>query len=126
MKVLLDTHALLWWITDDPALGAAARAIVADPANDILVSVASLWEIVVKLRIGKLKADIGMIINSIDADGFRQIGITPVHLSILSGLALHHRDPFDHLLIAQSIAEDAVLLTNDRRADLYPGARLRC
>ena len=61
MKLLLDTHALLWWLADDDRLGTRARALIEDPANDVLVSVASLWEIVVKVRVGKLEADVGEV-----------------------------------------------------------------
>ena len=69
MKFLLDTHALLWWLADDDQLGTAAREVVADPANDILISMVSLWEIVVKVRIGKLQADIEEIYRRCPARG---------------------------------------------------------
>ena len=126
MKLLLDTHALLWWVSDDAALGEPARALIADPANDILVSVLSLWEIVVKSRLGKLEADVAAVEAEIAAQGFRRLDIALPHLTALAGLPQHHRDPFDHLLIAQALAEQATLMSADRRMALYPGAHLPC
>lgn len=120
MKVLLDTHALLWWLSDSPRLDGKARAMISDRAHEILVSVASLWEIMVKIRIGKLQADIAEIEDAIDRQGFRRIAISPDHLKALVLLPVHHRDPFDHLLIAQAISEDATFLTGDRQAEFYP------
>jgi PIN domain nuclease of toxin-antitoxin system len=120
VKLLLDTHALLWWLSDDRRLGAKARGVISDPANDVLVSVAVLWEILVKSRVGKLEADIGAIERALIADGFDRLPITPDHLATLATLPLHHRDPFDHLLIAQAIREDATFLSDDRNAASYP------
>jgi PIN domain nuclease of toxin-antitoxin system len=120
MRCLLDTHALLWWLADDRRLGPHARALIADPAEEILVSVASLWEIVVKMRIGKLEGEIGAIERAIVRDGFQRLAITPAHLATLATLPLHHRDPFDHLLIAQAMTEQAILVSHDGRLSLYP------
>jgi PIN domain nuclease of toxin-antitoxin system len=126
VKLLLDTNALLWWLADDPRLGRAALEAIAEPANDVLVSVASLWEIVVKLRIGKLEADLAAIIEALARDGISLIGIAPAHLAALVTLPTHHRDPFDHLLIAQSIAEGATFVSGDRHAAAYSVTLLRC
>jgi PIN domain nuclease of toxin-antitoxin system len=126
LKVLLDTHAVLWWLTDDDQLGTQARDLIADPGNDILVSVASLWEIVVKVRVGKLKADIEEISKAIELDGFILLAISPVHFRTLGGLPMHHRDPFDHLLIAQAISEEAIFLSQDQNAPKYPVQVIRC
>ena len=120
MKVLLDTNVLLWWLSDAPRLDAQARAMIADPAHEVLVSVASLWEIVIKVRIGKLEADIAAVEETLDRQDFRRLAISPDHLKALAALPTHHRDPFDHLLIAQAIGEDATFLTGDRQAALYP------
>lgn len=120
MRLLLDTHALLWWLSDDPRLSARARDLIAEPANDVLVSVASLWEIVVKTRIGKLEADLPAILAEIGRQGFTLLDLRPAHFLALAGLPTHHRDPFDHLLIAQAIAEDALFLSRDCRVSLYP------
>ncbi len=119
MRLLLDTHALLWWLADDRRLGRRARALVADPGNDILASVVSLWEIVVKIRIGKLQADIGAIERQVAHEGFVRLPILPAHLASLAALPLHHRDPFDHLLIAQARSEGATLISDDRNFAAY-------
>ena len=126
MKLLLDTHALLWWLSDDPKLGAAARDRIMDPANDILVSVASLWEILVKVRAGKLEACIQEILDEMQAQGFSLLQIAPAHLVALAALPMHHRDPFDHLLIAQAIAEKATFLSEDGYTPRYPVPCLPC
>lgn len=118
MRVLLDTHVLLWWLADDARLPASARAAIADPANEVLVSVVSLWEMAVKARIGKLVADMDEILAAVTAGGFTRLGITDAHLHALMGLAAHHRDPFDHLLIAQALAEGAVFCSVDAQAAL--------
>ena len=102
MKCLLGTPALLLWLADDPRLGPSARAVIADPANDILVSVVSLWEIVVKMRAGKLEADIREIADAVEQARFGHLGVGIPHLLTLAGLPINHRDPFDHLLLAQA------------------------
>lgn len=124
MRLLLDTHALLWWLSDDAALGPQARALIADPANDVLVSTASLWEIVMKLRIGKLAADINAVCAGAAADGFATLDIRPAHLSTLAALPAHHRDPFDHLLLAQARAEGLAFVSADRHVKLFPVAHI--
>jgi PIN domain nuclease of toxin-antitoxin system len=126
VKVLLDTHALLWWLADDDQIGIQARDLIADPGNNILISVASLWEIVVKVRVGKLEADIEEISQAIELDGFTLLTINPAHLRTLAGLPMHHRDPFDHLLIAQAIAEEAIFLSADQNTSKYSVQTIRC
>ena len=120
MKLLLDTHVLLWWLADEPRLGRQARDLIGDPGNDILVSMVSLWEIAVKTRVGKLTADAVEIAEVIQRGGYVRLDIKPAHLAALSSLPMHHRDPFDHLLIAQAIAEDAAFVSDDRNAHRYP------
>jgi PIN domain nuclease of toxin-antitoxin system len=126
VKVLLDTHALLWWLADDDQIGIQARDLIADPGNNILISVASLWEIVVKVRVGKLEADIEEISEAIKLNGFTLLTIDPAHLRTLAGLPMHHRDPFDHLLIAQAIAEEAIFLSEDQNTSKYSIQTIRC
>jgi PIN domain nuclease of toxin-antitoxin system len=126
VRLLLDTHSLLWWLADDARLGDAARELIADPANDVFVSTVSLWEIVVKVRIGKLAADIGEIAQAVDAQGLQLLDIGLAHLTGLAALPTHHRDPFDHLLIAQAIAEDLTFLTQDANAPAYPVTVISC
>jgi len=126
MRVLLDTHTLLWWLSDDRRLGRTAREAISDPGNDVLASAVSLWEIVVKIRIGKLQADIGAIERAVIRNGFQRLAVTPPHLAALSVLPIHHRDPFDHMLIAQAITEDATFLSEDKNAASYPVQLQRC
>ena len=126
MKFLLDTHALLWWLADDDQLGNGAREVVADPVNDILISMVSLWEIVVKVRIGKLQADIAEIVDAVQREGFTVLDVGMAHLVALAGLPMHHRDPFDHLLIAQAMTEEATFMSEDRNAARYPVRTVTC
>ena len=126
MRLLLDTHALLWWLADDDQLGSQARKLIEDPGNDVLVSVVSLWEIVVKVRVGKLEADIGEVVDTIPREGFALLDISMAHLLALARLPMHHRDPFDHLLMAQAIEEDATFISADRNASRYPIRLITC
>ncbi|MET4690685.1 type II toxin-antitoxin system VapC family toxin [Sinorhizobium fredii] len=119
MRLLLDTHALLWWLNDDEKLGNHARGLIGDPENDVLVSAVSLREITVKLRIGKLDADIEEILAVLPGQGFDRLDITGAHLIALTALPLHHRDPFDHLLMAQAMAEGAHFVSQDQNVALY-------
>jgi PIN domain nuclease of toxin-antitoxin system len=123
-RLLLDTHALLWWLGDDPRLGSEARDRIA--ADETLVSVVSLWEIVIKVRIGKLEVDFARLTDLLDSSGMSRLPILDHHLTELVALPTRHRDPFDHLLIAQAIAERAMFVTADQRAALYPVERLDC
>ena len=114
MKRLLDTHALLWWLADDARLGQRER--VEDSGNDVLISMLSLWEIAVKIRAGKLEADSREIMDATGREGFTLLDISVTHLLTLAGLPMHHRDPFDHLLIAQAITEDTAFLSEHGNA----------
>jgi PIN domain nuclease of toxin-antitoxin system len=120
LRVLLDTNVLLWWLSDDIRLNGAAQTLINEPGNEVVVSVVSLWEIAIKVRIGKLKADLVEIEQILNQEGVSSLGILSGHLRVLGGLPAYNRDPFDHLLIAQAIAEDALFLTGDRQASLYP------
>jgi PIN domain nuclease of toxin-antitoxin system len=126
VRLLLDTNALLWWLADDHQLGVQARALIEDPANDLLVSVVSLWEMVVRVRVGKLQADIGAVADALPREGFAMLGISTAHLMALAKLPMHHRDPFDHLLIAQAIEEDATFISADRYTPQYPVRWVAC
>ena len=126
MRVLLDTHTLLWWLTDDDRLGSQARDLIADPGNDVLVSMVSLWEIAVKMRVGKLEADMEDILKAVDRDKFMLLDINPTHLLTLARLPMHHRDPFDHLLIAQAITEDATFISEDQILSKYSSRTVTC
>ncbi len=126
MRLLLDTHALLWWLSNDPQLGQHARDIIADPANDVLVSVVSLWEIQVKMRVGKLAADMADIFKEIEAQAFELLQISQAHLVHLGTLPMHHKDPFDHLLIAQAIVEKAIFVSEDHNIPEYAVQVMAC
>lgn len=128
MRLLLDTHALVWALGDDPALSGRARALLEDAANEVHVSVASLWEAVIKARRGKLRVALDETLAILEPAGFRLLDIRPAHLHALARLPVlaDHRDPFDHLLIAQAIAEDLAFMTEDRHAPRYPVAVIRC
>lgn len=128
MKLLLDTHALLWWLADDARLGQRARERIADSDTIVLVSAVSLWEIVVKVRVGKLVADIGEIVAAVGRQDFTLLPIDRAHLEALAGLPRlpDHRDPFDHLLVAQAISEGATFVSEDRSVARYAVAVIPC
>ena len=112
MRFLLDTHVLLWWREASPRLSLRASAEIADGENGILVSIASLWEITIKRRLGKLvfEDDLETVMSE---ERFELLGISFSHLRRLDTLPLLHRDPFDRLLIAQALAENVPILTTD-------------
>ena len=116
MRLLLDTHALLWWQTDDPRLSARARAAIADEANEVFVSAASAWEIATKSRIGKLDGipqAVARFDELVRADGFRHLPVDHRHALRAGGYPQEHRDPFDRMLAAQSELESLALVTLD-------------
>lgn len=122
MRFLLDTHALLWWLTDDPKLSARAREIIANETNTILVSAASAWEIATKYRIGKLAvaADAVTRFNElIEADGFEHLPVTYLHALKAAGYTADRRDPFDRMLAAQSALESAPLISCDPAFEVF-------
>ena len=122
MRLLLDTHALLWWLAGDEALPAAARTSIADERIDVFVSAASAWEISTKHRLGKLPGA-GAIVADLDAtiagQGFVGLPISLRHGQAAGGLPGPHRDPFDRMLIAQAMLEDLVLVSNEQAFDVY-------
>src|SRR5471030_410526 len=122
MKLLLDTHVLLWLLNDD-RLSGEVRRVLADPGSALYVSLVSLWEIVVKRRVGKLTANVAAITAQMaPVSKLQWLGVAPHHLVALDRLPVHqqHRDPFDHLIIAQAISEGMTLVTRDRNAALDP------
>jgi PIN domain nuclease of toxin-antitoxin system len=124
MRLLLDTHVLLWWADGDSRVAPAVRARIDDRANEVLVSAATIWEIEVKAQLGRLIAQ-DDILELVPEWGFVPLSITPEHARRAAHLPDHHSDPFDRLLVAQAQAEDAVLVTADGALDAYEGARLR-
>lgn len=116
MRLLLDTHAFLWWIEDAPALSRKARAAIADPQNQCLLSLVSSWEMAIKLSLGKLKLPEAIerfIPEQLAANGFSQLQIDFRHVAKVAALPFHHRDPFDRLLVAQAIEETLPVVTSD-------------
>ena len=114
MNLLLDTHAFIWWNAHDRRLADVARNAIRDPINRVVVSAASVWEIAIKRKIGKLSFRHD-VLPAIFADGFETIDITPQHADAAGSLPLHHADPFDRLLVAQAGIEEFVLVTQDRQ-----------
>ncbi len=124
MNLLLDTHILLWWLSDDVRLPNAARQWIAEEAQSVFVSTASLWEICLKAAKGKLRADLRQIDHEIEKGDYTYLPVEPAHVLQLSELPLHHADPFDRLLVAQAIAENLRLLTCDTNLQCYGDAVL--
>lgn len=118
MRILLDTHVLLWWLADDPELGAPGREVIAAPENLIAFSAASIWEIRIKQAVGKLDlpADFADVLAR---QLFEPLAVTVAHAHALHGLPLLHRDPFDRLLIAQARVEGMTILTRDNVITRY-------
>ncbi len=114
MRMLLDSHVVLWSIAGDSKLNSDLRRKIADPGNDVFVSAASVWEIAIKQRLGKLDAP-GNLFEVIEATGFAPLPINFVHSTLAARLPLHHDDPFDRMLIAQALNEGLVLVSRDRR-----------
>ncbi len=116
VKMLLDTHAVLWWFADDPALPKHIEALVDNPANTIFVSAASAWEICTKVRIGKLPTAQALcedFSGYIRRYHFEPLAITVEHGRLAGQLIGSHKDPFDRMLAAQALVEDVPLVTND-------------
>lgn len=112
MNLLLDTHVFLWWDRQDKALNADARALIADPANQVLVSAASIWEIAIKRRLGKLDFR-GSAVATIGANGFQELPVLPIDAEQAGELAWPHNDPFDRMLVAQAVRRGFTLATAD-------------
>ena len=118
MRLLLDTHALLWWDADDAQLPKGLHAAIALPSNDVYVSAASVWEIAIKRASGKLVFE-QSVEKAILAHRFEPLPITVEHAEYAGGLPQLHRDPFDRLLVAQALLEELVLVTVDEQILRY-------
>jgi PIN domain nuclease of toxin-antitoxin system len=117
-RLLVDTHALLWWLADDRALSRAAAEAIADPANELSVSAASIWEIAIKRSLGKLAAP-DELLDVIRDEGFSMLPLSAQHAWEVRSLPFHHLDPFDRLLIAQALAQGIPIVTADERFPAY-------
>jgi PIN domain nuclease of toxin-antitoxin system len=123
LRLLLDTHTLIWWAADRPLAGAAAAAIQS-PDNAKFVSAASIWEAEIKVQIGKLKLEVDLAAGSVE-HGLEPLAITFDHAAAAGRLPPHHGDPFDRLLVAQAQLEALTIVTRDPVFDRYSVAVLR-
>jgi PIN domain nuclease of toxin-antitoxin system len=127
VRLLLDTHALIWWLAGDPLLSADAKAAMIDPENEVFVSAASAWEIATKYRIGRLPQAAALALDvpgALTSQGFVELPITVLHGQAAGGLPGPHRDPFDRMLIAQATLAGLVLVSNEAVFDHYAVRRL--
>ena len=127
MRLLLDTHALIWWLAGDEKLGRRAREAISDEANLVVVSAASAMEVATKFRIGKLP-DAALLAQDFEAiiasQGFTELGISVRHARLAGEMGIDHKDPFDRLLIAQALSEDLMLASNETRFDDFAVTRV--
>jgi PIN domain nuclease of toxin-antitoxin system len=117
VRLLLDTHAFLWWIEGTPELGRRAKAAVADPDNEVLVSLASCWELAIEHSLGKLRVRGSLdrfIPEQLTVNGFALLGVELRHALRVANLPFHHRDPFDRLLATQALEEQLAIVSADR------------
>ncbi len=117
-RLLLDTHALLWWLADDPRLGPCARDLIAEGRNEVYVSAASAWEVSIKRALGKLEApdELGSVLEE---EGFEPLPISFFHAERVGALPPIHRDPFDRILVCQAQAEGLEIVTADETIPRY-------
>jgi PIN domain nuclease of toxin-antitoxin system len=127
VNLLLDTHALIWWLAGDEALSRRARLAIGDEANSVAISAASAMEVATKFRIGKLP-DAALLAQDFEAiiadQGFVELPITVRHARLAGEMNIAHKDPFDRLLIAQALAEDKTLVSNETPFDGFAVKRL--
>jgi PIN domain nuclease of toxin-antitoxin system len=119
MRLLLDTHAWLWWLGDDRRLGRRARQALANPRSEVHVSAASAWEIAIKIAVGKLRVQKADLEAEIAANGFLDLPIRTRHALVAGRLAPVHEDPFDRMLVAQAQVEDLVVVSADPVFESY-------
>jgi PIN domain nuclease of toxin-antitoxin system len=126
MKVLLDTHALIWWAEDRDRLSRAAKQVIQDRETSVLISAASAWELAIKLRIGKFKSRefVNALPVEIYREGFAELPISIEHALKAGSLSGSHKDPFDRMLAAQAEIEDAALVSNDEIFDRFSVRRI--
>ena len=127
MTLLLDTNAFLWFCQDDPALSARAKASIEDPANRKLVSIASCWEIAIKVGLGKLKlgeSSVTYLPAALARTGFDLLPINLAHATGVESLPSHHKDPFDRLLVSQALAEGISIVSSDVQLDPHGVSRI--
>jgi len=118
VRLLLDTHALLWLMEESPRLSQEGRSLILS-ASEVYVSSASIWEIAIKSRLGKIEEDAEVVVEQLEAAGLKELAVTNRHAAAAGKLPLLHRDPFDRLLIAQAMTEPMRLLTADAQLAVY-------
>ena len=121
MNILLDTHTILWALSDDEKLSDKAKMEILSPENNKLVSLASAWEVAIKISLNKLSFEGGVsqFSQQIERDGFELLSIRTEHVALVETLPFHHRDPFDRLIVATAIAEGMTIITADTSMHLY-------
>ena len=127
MRLLLDTHTVIWWVDQDHLLSPSSYAAIADPANDLLLSAGTIWEIAIKVGLAKLSLSrpYRQWLSQVMADlGVTVLPVTVEYADVQAGLPHHHRDPFDRLLVAQVMVENVQLISNDDVFDQYGIVRL--
>jgi len=123
MKVLLDTHTFLWWVTDDPKLSSRVRKIISDGKNELFLSAVSGWEIAIKAQLGRIQIPDKpqtFISEQMVANAIQGLPIQISHAVHIYNLPTHHRDPFDRMLVAQAQLEKLPILTDDPQISQYP------
>ena len=123
LKILLDTHTFIWWDSNPTKLSAAALGLCSDPSNEVILSVASLWEMQIKRQLGKLELRLPLVeimTHQRETNGLVTLPVLDTHVLALEGLASHHSDPFDRLLVAQAMVEGATLVSVDPALSRYP------
>jgi PIN domain nuclease of toxin-antitoxin system len=118
LRILLDTHLILWWLANSPSLSEQARILIGDPANTVFVSAVSLWEIWLKESLGKLRLPSDFE-SKLAAESFENLPLTAAQARQVALLLWHHRDPFDRMLVAQAQAEGLIFLTADDAVAAY-------
>jgi PIN domain nuclease of toxin-antitoxin system len=124
MRLLLDTHILLWGAIEPERLSRVASALIESPDNEIVFSALSIWEIAIKTGLGRadFRIDAGMLRRSLFDNGYVELAVTGAHAATLAGLPPIHKDPFDPMLVAQAIVEGFILLRSDPTVAKYPGS----
>lgn len=127
MKLLLDTHTLLWFIAGSPDLSASARSLIEDASHDKFVSIASIWETAIKVSIGKMTLSApfdALFPHQLQINGFELLPVKVEHTSLITNLSFHHRDPFDRILVAQAKFESMKVVSVDDAFEKYGLVRL--
>jgi PIN domain nuclease of toxin-antitoxin system len=119
MKLLLDTHTLIWWFSEPLRLKNQVISMLQQAENMVFVSAATMWEIAIKKKLGRLDIDTGELLSAMQINNFTDLPITIVHSLYAGSLPLHHDDPFDRMLVAQAVLDDMLLITHDKRLKNY-------